>query len=672
MLKKRVFRLGFILLFLSLFVIETALAVEVTDELGRTVVISGTPKRIVSISPEATEIILALGAGRALRGVSTLDSHFPGLIGLPAVGSPEHPHPGLIRALKPDLLIADADKAAPFLEGELAGLCPVLFIGGPATLGEALARTTTLGVVMRRPREAKALLAENEEYFQTLAAKVGRLGRPDKPRVLYLTSEGSSLASRGADSYQAALIRAAGGEPWTGAGGRGAAAVAPGEIAEFNPDLVFTCGPMTASMREQLGRRELRRVGAASPALVRTYPCALADRGAAHLGYFAAWLSSALHADEYGDPANMVNKNEIVSERKLPAPVDYVERARVVYAMLNDYVQKTLLIDFKTPQTVISTSDGQLSGIRTIGNGSSPVMVWDINHRGGWEADLAARMELLGLDKGTSALMFTGADMDNLAAVTKRHLDLTVTALATAGAESNAVRSGKDEGAYYEPGTINVIVLSSRRLSEAGAARAMITATEAKTAALWDLGVRSSQTPLANPATGTGTDSLIVVAGGSGKAVDYTGAHGKIGQLISEAVYEVVLEALANGNGLARGRSVFVRLAERGLDPAGVWTGPEGPELARDPKFQEALTLALLEPEGASLLETAFALDDALGMSQLRDGSLFLSQARRQAARMAGLEGETNLRNLADPTLPPMLKIAFDALGTGLAASPAK
>jgi adenosylcobinamide amidohydrolase len=469
----------------------------------------------------------------------------------------------------------------------------------------------------------------------------------------------------GDSSFQNELIRRAGGQTLSLSQGVGEVGITSADISKFDPELILASGRDKKSLDEILSHGDLRKVTAVKNHNVRYYPAALTDRATAHSGYFAAWLSSALYPSEYGNPNNLARPNEIISQKPIKLNINYVSGARIVYARLNDYIQKTLLIDFKSPQTIISTSDGPKEGILTVGNCSSPPMVWDIIHQGGWDADLAERSGLLGLSPETSSLLFTGADMDNLAIVTKTHKDMTVTALATAGAESNAVRTSKDIGAYYEPGTINVIVLSSRKITPAGAARAMLTITEAKTAAVWDLGVRSSQTPLANPATGTGTDSVIIVAGGEGQAIDYTGGHGKIGQIMAEAVHEAVLEALALGNGLAAGRNVFARLAERNLDPTALFTGPQGARLTALAGWKETLTLALLDPKLASFLESAMALDDAMNMGQLSNNLAFGKMAQAVADELAGKPVE--IMALSQEDLPAMLRTAINAIGTGLA-----
>ncbi|MDR2386686.1 MAG: adenosylcobinamide amidohydrolase [Deltaproteobacteria bacterium] len=620
---------------------------------------------MVSLAPAATEIILSLGAEKALVAVSSEDSHFKGLIGLPIVGSPSAALPDRIISLKPDLLIVESALAQKALAGSLAGGAPVLVLNGQGSLDQAEKRLLELGSLFGKTNQARAILAENQAYFETLALKTAKLKVPKK-RVLRLLARKGSLRTVGHLSFQNELIRKAGGQTLDLADSAEEIDLGLDELIKFNPEIVYACSRDKKALEALFSRKNLSQVAAVKNHQVRYYPCALTDRAAAHMGYFAAWLSSALYSNEYGDPANLARPNQVLDQKMVKIKVPFVSDARVVNLRLNDYVQKTLLIDFKSPQTVISTSDGPREGVLTVGNGSSPVMVWDINHQGGWEADLAERYNLLGLDRKTSCLLFTGADLDNLAVVTKTFKDMTVTVLATAGAESNAVRTSKDVGAYYEPGTINVIVLSSRKLSPTGAARAMITITEAKTAAVWDLDVRSSQTPKINPATGTGTDSIIIVAGGQGPAIDYTGGHTKMGQLIGEAVYQAVLEALALGNGLASPRHVLARLAERNLDPMTVYSAPEAKPLTSQSDFPDKIVRTFLDQKYSGLVETALALDDALAMGHLTDFQAFEQMTQKAAAELAGRP--VKILNLTEKDLPPLLKMALNALGSGLLA----
>lgn len=220
--------------------------------------------------------------------------------------------------------------------------------------------------------------------------------------------------------------------------------------------------------------------------------------------------------------------------------------------------EKTLVVRFAGERRALSTSDGPLTAQAAINHAAHP-QLWHRLGSDGKQYDEATRQaiaERLHLPPTAVARMSTAADLDNLAVVTRRYGPLTVSVLATAGARSNAIRTGVDAGVYIEgadpekrpAGTINIMVLSNIELSDAALARALITVTEGKTAALEDLKVPSSYSKSLQ-ATGTGTDSIVVVSGTAAPRATYTGGHSRIGELIGKATYAAVVEALGKQNG---------------------------------------------------------------------------------------------------------------------------
>ncbi|MDD2884771.1 MAG: adenosylcobinamide amidohydrolase [Dechloromonas sp.] len=236
--------------------------------------------------------------------------------------------------------------------------------------------------------------------------------------------------------------------------------------------------------------------------------------------------------------------------------------ARIIRGERDGYWEKVLLVRFPQARRMLSTTNGLLDARAALNHAGHPLLWQKLgmrfmgqDGRGGKAyaehvLDQTARQQRL--DKSAIAHMSTAADLDNLAVVTQRYGPLTVTVLATAGARSNAIRTGIDTGTYIEghppAGTINLLLLTNIRLTDAAMARALITMTEGKTAALQDLQVPSTYTP-AVQATGTGTDSIIVVSGTHAPQASYTGGHSRIGELIGKASYQAVLEALGKQNG---------------------------------------------------------------------------------------------------------------------------
>jgi adenosylcobinamide amidohydrolase len=101
---------------------------------------------------------------------------------------------------------------------------------------------------------------------------------------------------------------------------------------------------------------------------------------------------------------------------------------------------------------------------------------------------------------------------------------------------SNALAAGDPPGPLRPVGTINLLCQVSQPLSDEALIEACALAAEARTAAVLEAAVPSRRT--GRPATGTGTD-CIVVAAPEGAAPDvYVGKHTALGALVGGAVRE--------------------------------------------------------------------------------------------------------------------------------------
>ena len=142
--------------------------------------------------------------------------------------------------------------------------------------------------------------------------------------------------------------------------------------------------------------------------------------------------------------------------------------------------------------------------------------------------------------------LLTAAPLEYTQCVLKDEGGIKVLALVTAGA-SNALNVSErtpvphSGGPFSATGTINTILVTDAEIADECMISTVITATEAKTAALLDLRVRSATT--GGQATGTGTDAIVVVSG-KGAPIRYAGGHTLYGQLVGEAVHTAVSRAL--------------------------------------------------------------------------------------------------------------------------------
>jgi len=179
------------------------------------------------------------------------------------------------------------------------------------------------------------------------------------------------------------------------------------------------------------------------------------------------------------------------------------------------------------------------------------------------------------------ACLGTAANMNCAAVSSEAFRDLEVVAICTGGVETNAGRAG-DPACFYETGkgfesigggpkglsgTINIMICINRELTPGAMVRAVMTATEAKTAILQELSVGSRYSD--GLATGTGTDQ-IAIACALTEEPPLTGAgkHVKLGELLGIAVKNAVRKTLELQNGMTpQSRcSVLVHIERLGAD----------------------------------------------------------------------------------------------------------
>jgi len=182
---------------------------------------------------------------------------------------------------------------------------------------------------------------------------------------------------------------------------------------------------------------------------------------------------------------------------RLVLPQGLGATAFVVGSVRDGLWEKTLIVRFPEKRRVLSTTDGFVDAMAAINHAAHHELWMKVHaemqtgHQQGGNPYIRAIQQrvanFLGLRREEVAQMSTAADMDNLAVVTKVFDPFVVTALVTAGAENNAQRTGVDEGTYREgdepEGTVNILLLTNALLTDGAMARALITITEAKTAA---------------------------------------------------------------------------------------------------------------------------------------------------------------------------------------------
>jgi iron complex transport system substrate-binding protein len=138
---------------------------------GYTTKIVKKPTKIISLSPSATEIFYAVGAGSQILAVDNL-SNYPANTPMSEISAFE-PNVEAILAKKPDLVLLSIDSAkAPQIRNALVKLgIPVLMEKAPATLNDVYAENTALGKVTDRADGATKLNASMASSIKDVLAK---------------------------------------------------------------------------------------------------------------------------------------------------------------------------------------------------------------------------------------------------------------------------------------------------------------------------------------------------------------------------------------------------------------------------------------------------------------------------------------------------------------------
>lgn len=657
-------RLLFLVLVFLLAVCPPAWAtpVRVTDDAGNDLHFNEPPERVVSLVPSATEIIFAIGAADRLAGITHHSTSLRGAAGKTVVGGFSSPSVQRIAALDPDLIIV-CDFHSQVIAG-MNGDVPLLVMN-TRRMDDAFGHMKLLGTLFRRQAQADVLMAKNRRQLNLIARKVAAIPKDKRKRVMRLMGR-DRIMTPGSDSFQNEMIRAAGGiAPDFGKAGS-VVPVTEDEWTEFNPQVLYGCGGDRQAAEAFSSKDGWGDVDAVRQHRIYSFPCELTCRSGIHVGDFVSWLASLIYREEFSDAGQEVLPRKVVQSHPVSIDLDYVERAGIVTSIIQDFPNKTLIVDFKTSRSLVSTLEGQRSEVLAVGNHYSPPPCWALMPMGGLDPLYKNICPVIGKEPSSTTLLFTGADMDNLAVKKESFKAMTVYALVTAGVRGNAVRMSTDVGKYYEPGTINMIFLTNMRLTPRAMTRAIISATEGKTAALQDLDIRSSYQPLNAAATGTGTDNLIVVAG-DGPVIDNAGGHCKMGELIARTAYAGVREAIFKQNGIVGGRDIFQRLIDRHLSVSQLVAGSRCECLGETDALAGRVEQVLLDPRYQGFLEAAMALSDGAERETVNDFGLYENWCLDVAGRIAGSKVDHLVDHFSAVTYPVPLSMALNAIFTGLA-----
>lgn len=156
---------------------------EFIDQLNRTVSLTKTPTRIVSLVPSQTELLVALGLRENIVGVTKFCVHPEDLRAEKTiVGGTKQVSYSKIKALKPDIIICNKEENTEAMVLQLESIAPV-WVSDIVTILESIAMIVRLGEVFKVTEKASEIVAAIEGELEDFKAYVKDFS---SRKVLYL------------------------------------------------------------------------------------------------------------------------------------------------------------------------------------------------------------------------------------------------------------------------------------------------------------------------------------------------------------------------------------------------------------------------------------------------------------------------------------------------------
>lgn len=214
----------------------------------------GIPKRVVSLAPNLTEIIFAIGAGDRVVGVTTYDDYPEEVKKLPRVGGFIDPSLEAILALKPDLVVCTPNPGGRNRMDALSRMgLPVLVLPSYG-MKDIFTVIKALGELFKKQESAKELIDDMQGRIARVAELVKKVSRP---KVLLVYGHRPIMAA-GKGSFGDTMLKLAGGENVLGESKVRYPNVPMEEIIRLMPEVIIDAS--SSGTGAEMTREEVEKV----------------------------------------------------------------------------------------------------------------------------------------------------------------------------------------------------------------------------------------------------------------------------------------------------------------------------------------------------------------------------------------------------------------------------
>ncbi len=222
--------------------------VNVTDLLGRRMAIPKDPVRVVSLAPNITEIVYALGQSHRLVGATTYSDYPTEADMLPKVGSYVHLDLERIVSLAPDLCIAIKDGNPIASVSRLESLGIPVYAVDPRDLGSVMDSMSRIGGLLQAEEQAETLVRDMQRRIRVVESLVAKTGH--RPGLFFQIGV-SPIVSVGTNTFIHELIVRAGARNLS-AGNISYPRFSKEQVLGMSPDIIIVTSMARAAVTERL------------------------------------------------------------------------------------------------------------------------------------------------------------------------------------------------------------------------------------------------------------------------------------------------------------------------------------------------------------------------------------------------------------------------------------
>ncbi|MEM7008166.1 MAG: helical backbone metal receptor [Thermodesulfobacteriota bacterium] len=210
------------------------------------------PQRIVSISPNLTQVIFGLGAGENIVGVTIYDEYPKEVVDLPKIGGWVNPNYEAVLALKPDLVVLMKDQDNIFGQ-KLRDLGLNTFTANSNdSIQDILETISDMGRILDKTKEAKSLSLYVESNLEEIREKTKNV---DKKRVLIVVGRNPGTLEDiyviGTNNYIDELVTLSGGSNVV-EHERNALKISKESVLNYNPEVIVEINHEKVDREEEI------------------------------------------------------------------------------------------------------------------------------------------------------------------------------------------------------------------------------------------------------------------------------------------------------------------------------------------------------------------------------------------------------------------------------------